>query len=417
MMRLLIGTLFDFCIIFALLDITTQQVLLSGNLNKVLRKTSTETEEKSGRSDFAASYDENNKCISSIGRKLRDEQRSELVSGDSESHLGMGDFEEVVEKALNMQTASEELDGKRKANTSKSMETPLTRKPPMSEEEKCNLRGQLKKEGKPGRKLFASTGMKGKGSDSKNSQSITMTQSLVVQEEVERLKASLARKLKTDWSHRRGILSRKRLNFDEFEKVERGKDLKHLKHTSKDVEIIDLECDAIDEEMVKEEASRTKTTVAGSYQTSIDDLEILEIITKKDEITSNEDVSKDYNDALNQRNSFKSVHMSDIITLDEQEESEDDNNENNLSSSKDNIKMLEKEIVELEEVNLASHIPESSSDCSSAFFALENNDSKALSKRSFAATQMSCDNEPSFKTLKMSNPITLDENEDVIELD
>ena len=75
------------CLIFvsSLLDITTQQVLLSGNLNKVLRKTSTETEEKSGRSDFAASYDENNKCISSIGRRLRDEQRSELVSGDSES--------------------------------------------------------------------------------------------------------------------------------------------------------------------------------------------------------------------------------------------------------------------------------------------------------------------------------------------
>ena len=106
--------------------------------------------------------------------------------------------------------------------------------------------------------------------------------------------------------------------------------------------------------------------------------------------------------------------MNDIITLDEQEKSEDFKGENNLSNCEDHFETLEKEIVELEEISLA----ESSSECSSAFFALENN-SKALSKRSWAAAQMSCDklNEPSFKTLKMSNPMTLDENEDIIEVD
>ena len=367
---------------------------------------------KSGIRNGAASCYEDQKscaavCLSS--RNLEGNHRSKLKSGDSESEQGMGEFMEVVERALNMQTASQGLGGKRKADLFKSMETPLNRKPQITEGEK------LKKEGKSGRKDFEFTGIKGK-----ESKSFASTPFLAVQlEEVERLKASLARRLTSDWSHRRGILSRKRLNFDEFEKTETQRNLKHPKLTSQDVEIVDLEGDAIDDETVKEEVSRTDgDVIAELYQTSKDDPEILEIREKEVKITSNgdkyEDCHSDDDVALQQGNSFKSPQLSDdIITLDEEEEvAEHDKGE------EANGKMqLQKEIIELEEISFTSPIPKSYDNRTSDFFAVENNDFKATFKRSVAATQIDYDDEPPFKTLKMSKPTTLDENEDVIELD
>ena len=233
---------------------------------------------------------------------------------------------------------------------------------------------------------------------------------------MERLKVSLARKLAVDWNHRRGILSRKRLNFDEFEKAEKRKNLKRLKLTSQDVEIIDLEGDSIDDEMVNEEASTNKTdnTIAEVDLTSKDDPEILEIRPKKVKISTNGDESDDV--ALKQGDSSKS-QSSDIITLDEEEAAEYDESEDNLSSGKIHDEMLEKEIIELEEISLASPVPKKSDNCSSMLFTLENNDLKAAFKRSFAVTQMNCDDVQSSKTLKMSKSTTLDENEDIIELD
>ena len=336
--------------------------------------------------------------------------RSDLENGDSESQPGMGKFVQVVQKALNKQPST-------RADLLKAMETLVTREPPISEGEKLPFTGI-------------------KGNDGKESQSFTSTslpQSLAVQlEEVERLKVSLARKLAIDWNHRRGILSRKRLNFDEFEKAEKRKNLKRLKLTSQDVEIIDLEGDSIDDEMVNEEASTNETdvTITEEDQTSNDDPEILEIRPKKVKISTNGDEKDDF--ALTQSNSSKSPQLSDIITLDEDEAAEHDESEeaheNNLSSGeKVHEEMLEDEIIELEEISLASPVPKNSDNCSSTFFASENNDLKAAFKRSFAVTQMNCDDEPSTKTLKMSKSTTktlkmsksttLDENEDVIELD
>lgn len=325
--------------------------------------------------------------------------RSDLENGDSESQPGMGKFVQVVQKALNKQPST-------RADLLKAMETLVTREPPISEGEKLPFTGI-------------------KGNDGKESQSFTSTslpQSLAVQlEEVERLKVSLARKLAIDWNHRRGILSRKRLNFDEFEKAEKRKNLKRLKLTSQDVEIIDLEGDSIDDEMVNEEASTNETdvTIAEEDQTSKDDPEILEIRPKKVKISTNGDEKDDF--ALTQSNSSKSPQLSDIITLDEDEAAEHDESEeaheNNLSSGEIHDEMLEDEIIELEEISLASPVPKNSDNCSSTFFASENNDLKAAFKRSFAVTQMNCDDEPSTKTLKMSKSTTLNENEDVIELD
>ena len=327
--------------------------------------------------------------------------RSDLENGDSESQPGIGKFVQVVQKALNKQPST-------RADLLKAMETLVTREPPISEGEKLPFTGI-------------------KGNDGKESQSFTSTslpQSLAVQlEEVERLKVSLARKLAIDWNHRRGILSRKRLNFDEFEKAEKRKNLKRLKLTSQDVEIIDLEGDSIDDEMVNEEASTNETdvTIAEEDQTSKDDPEILEIRPKKVKISTNGDEKDDF--ALTQSNSSKSPQLSDIITLDEDEAAEHDESEeaheNNLSSGEKKVhdKMLEDEIIELEEISLASPVPKNSDNCSSTFFASENNDLKAAFKRSFAVTQMNCDDEPSTKTLKMSKSTTLNENEDVIELD
>ena len=325
--------------------------------------------------------------------------RSDLENGDSESQPGMGKFVQVVQKALNKQPST-------RADLLKAMETLVTREPPISEGEKLPFTGI-------------------KGNDGKESQSFTSTslpQSLAVQlEEVERLKVSLARKLAIDWNHRRGILSRKRLNFDEFEKAEKRKNLKRLKLTSQDVEIIDLEGDSIDDEMVNEEASTNETdvTITEEDQTSNDDPEILEIRPKKVKISTNGDEKDDF--ALTQSNSSKSPQLSDIITLDEDEAAEHDESEeaheNNLSSGEIHDEMLEEEIIELEEISLASPVPKNSDNCSSTFFASENNDLKAAFKRSFAVTQMNCDDEPSTKTLKMSKSTTLNENEDVIELD
>ena len=330
--------------------------------------------------------------------------RSDLENGNSESQLGMGKFVEVVQKALNKQPST-------RADLLKAMETPVTREPTISEGEKS------------GRNQLPFTGIKGNGG--KESQSFTSTslpQPLAVQlEEVERLKVSLARKLAIDWNHRRGILSRKRLNFDEFEKAEKRKNLKRLKLTSQDVEIIDLEGDSIDDEMVNEEASTNETdvTIAEEDQTSKDDPEILEIRPKKVKISTNGDEKDDF--ALTQSNSSKSPQLSDIITLDEDEAAEHDESEeaheNNLSSGEIHDEMLEDDIIELEEISLASPVPKNSDNCSSTFFASENNDLKAAFKRSFAVTQMNCDDEPSSKTLKMSKSTTLNENEDVIELD
>ena len=325
--------------------------------------------------------------------------RSDLENGDSESQPGMGKFVQVVQKALNKQPST-------RADLLKAMETLVTREPPISEGEKLPFTGI-------------------KGNDGKESQSFTSTslpQSLAVQlEEVERLKVSLARKLAIDWNHRRGILSRKRLNFDEFEKAEKRKNLKRLKLTSQDVEIIDLEGDSIDDEMVNEEASTNETdvTIAEEDQTSKDDPEILEIRPKKVKISTNGDEKDDF--ALTQSNSSKSPQLSDIITLDEEEAAEHDESEeaheNNLNSGEIHDEMLEDDIIELEEISLASPVPKNSDNCSSTFFASENNDLKAAFKRSFAVTQMNCDDEPSTKTLKMSKSTTLNENEDVIELD
>ena len=105
----------------------------------MLRTTFTWAGVKSERSDGAALSDENKKscnAVSFTGRKLGDNHRSDLVDGDSESQPNMGKFMEVVKKALNKQPSSQGVEEKRKADLFKAMETPVTRKPPISEGEK-----------------------------------------------------------------------------------------------------------------------------------------------------------------------------------------------------------------------------------------------------------------------------------------
>ena len=314
--------------------------------------------------------------------------------------LGIYEFMEDVERALNMQTVNHE-------------ETPRTRKVPMSESEKVDLKGRLQRGGKQGRKLFEHTG--GKSKCRKESQIVTSIQlphSKLVKEK-------RTRKLTRDWGRRRGFLSRKRLNFEEFEKeVAKGE----YKCNNQDVEVVHLECH--DDEVFKEETDESKTGNRIKFnQSGNDDPEIL---TEEVTITTNkENENKDINLKEDFLEPSKSPCIREVITLDEDGAIEQEQMKvviGNVSTHG----MVSENCVELEEINLCSPLPVNDKD-SSAISTEGNNDSKEFagvnwhppsSKSSFGASQLSRNNnEHPFKKLKMSEPMTLEENEDVIELD
>ena len=233
----------------------------------MLRETlTTETDASLGRRNDADWFkrDENkDDCVATTSHDFATVVSQSHIDRDLKNNqpLGIYEFMEDVERALNMQTVNHE-------------ETPRTRKVPMSESEKVDLKGRLQRGGKQGRKLFEHTG--GKSKCRKESQIVTCIQ--LPQPKL--VKEKRTRKLTRDWGQRRGILSRKRLNFEEFEKeVAKGE----YKCNNQDVEVVHLECH--DDEVFKEETDESKTGNRIKFnQSGNDDPEIL---TEEVTITTN----------------------------------------------------------------------------------------------------------------------------------
>ena len=365
----------------------------------MLRETlTTETDASLGRRNDAdwLKRDENkDDCVATTSHDFATVVSQSHIDRDLKNNqpLGIYEFMEDVERALNMQTVNHE-------------ETPRTRKVPMSESEKVDLKGRLQRGGKQGRKLFAHTG--GKSKCRKGSQIVTSTQ--LPQSKL--VKEKRTRKLTRDWGRRRGFLSRKRLNFEEFEKeVAKGE----YKCNNQDVEVVHLECH--DDEVFKEETDGSKIKQSGNDGP--------EILTEEVKITNKENENKDSNLKEDFLEPSKSPCIREVITLDEDGAIEQEKIKvviGNVSTHG----MVSENCVELEEINLCSPLPVKDKD-SSVISTKRNNDSKEFagvnwhppsSKSSFGASQLSRNNnEHPFKKLKMSEPMTLEENEDVIELD
>ena len=241
-------------------------------------------------------------------------------------------------------------------------------------------------------------------------------QSFVIEEALKKQKADLARKPKSDQSYkRRGVLSRKKLIFEDPEKDPAS--------FPQDVEVVNLDEDC-DEQVLEESSARQKSskpqtsktekiklpprTAAGQNdvkQSNSDFSEILESIEKR--------VAKEKD--RNLTNSFKLVEMTDIITLDEHESDQTKENESNRiwNNVFTGTKMNEEN--ELEEVVLASPSSKSSSTMTEddSVDTIKASHLGVSRKRPFDTTWTNHDD---LSVGKRMRSITLDEDEDIIEL-
>ena len=258
-------------------------------------------------------------------------------------------------------------------------------------------------------------GKTSRGTQSKEHQSTTSTpltrslaiKSFVIEEALKKQKADLARKSKSDQSHKkRGVLSRKKLIFEDPEKDPAS--------FLQDVEVVNLDEDC-DEQVLEEASERRKlsgpvpqnsntgkTRLPSRMAAEQDDVkhstsdfsEVLERIEKR--------VAKEKE--RNLANSFKLVEMTDIITLDEHESDQ---------TNKTGTKMDEEN--ELEEVVLASPKSTSSSIMTEedSVDTIKASHLRVSRKRPLDTTWLNHDD---LSIGKRMRPITLDEDEDIIEL-
>ena len=258
-------------------------------------------------------------------------------------------------------------------------------------------------------------GKTSRGTQSKEHQSTTSTpltrslaiKSFVIEEALKKQKADLARKSKSDQSHKkRGVLSRKKLIFEDPEKDPAS--------FLQDVEVVNLDEDC-DEQVLEEASERRKlsgpvpqnsntgkTRLPSRMAAEQDDVkhstsdfsEVLERIEKR--------VAKEKE--RNLANSFKLVEMTDIITLDEHESDQ---------TNKTGTKMDEEN--ELEEVVLASPKSTSSSIMTEedSVDTIKASHLRVSRKRPLDTTWTNHDDLTIGKRMR---PKTLDEDEDIIEL-
>ena len=258
-------------------------------------------------------------------------------------------------------------------------------------------------------------GKTSRGTQSKEHQSTTSTpltrsfaiQSFVIEEALKKQKADLARKSKSDQSHKkRGVLSRKKLIFEDPEKDPAS--------FLQDVEVVNLDEDC-DEQVLEEASERRKlsgpvpqnsntgkTRLPSRMAAEQDDVkhstsdfsEVLESIEKR--------VSKEKERKIT--HSFKLIEMTDIITLDEHESDQ---------TNKTGTKMDEEN--ELEEVVLASPKSTSSSIMTEedSVDTIKASHLRVSRKRPLDTTWLNHDD---LSIGKRMRPITLDEDEDIIEL-
>ena len=258
-------------------------------------------------------------------------------------------------------------------------------------------------------------GKTSQGTQSKEHQSTTSTpltrsfaiQSFVIEEALKKQKADLARKSKSDQSHKkRGVLSRKKLIFEDPEKDPAS--------FLQDVEVVNLDEDC-DEQVLEEASERRKlsgpvpqnsntgkTRLPSRMAAEQDDVkhstsdfsEVLERIEKR--------VAKEKERKIT--HSFKLIEMTDIITLDEHESDQ---------TNKTGTKMDEEN--ELEEVVLASPTSTSSSIMTEedSVDTIKASHLGVARKRHFDTTWTNHDDLTIGKRMR---PKTLDEDEDIIEL-
>ena len=259
-------------------------------------------------------------------------------------------------------------------------------------------------------------GKTSRGTQSKEHQCTTSTpltrslaiKSFVIEEALKKQKADLARKSKSDQSHKkRGVLSRKKLIFEDPEKDPAS--------FLQDVEVVNLDEDC-DEQVLEEASERRKlsgpvpqnsntgkTRLPSRMAAEQDDVkhstsdfsEVLESIEKR--------VSKEKERKIT--HSFKLIEMTDIITLDEHESDQ---------TNKTGTKMDEEN--ELEEVVLASPKSTSSSIMTEedSVDTIKASHLRVSRKRPLDTTWTNHDD---LSIGKRMRPITLDEDEDIIELD
>ena len=258
-------------------------------------------------------------------------------------------------------------------------------------------------------------GKTSRGTQSKEHQCTTSTpltrslaiKSFVIEEALKKQKADLARKSKSDQSHKkRGVLSRKKLIFEDPEKDPAS--------FLQDVEVVNLDEDC-DEQVLEEASERRKlsgpvpqnsntgkTRLPSRMAAEQDDVkhstsdfsEVLESIEKR--------VSKEKERKIT--HSFKLIEMTDIITLDEHESDQ---------TNKTGTKMDEEN--ELEEVVLASPKSTSSSIMTEedSVDTIKASHLRVSRKRPLDTTWLNHDD---LSIGKRMRPITLDEDEDIIEL-
>ena len=270
-------------------------------------------------------------------------------------------------------------------------------------------------------------GKTSRGTQSKEHQCTTSTpltrslaiKSFVIEEALKKQKADLARKSKSDQSHKkRGVLSRKKLIFEDPEKDPAS--------FLQDVEVVNLDEDC-DEQVLEEASERRKlsgpvpqnsntgkTRLPSRMAAEQDDVkhstsdfsEVLERIEKR--------VAKEKE--RNLANSFKLVEMTDIITLDEHESDQTKKNESNRIWNNVLTDMKTNEENELEEVVLASPKSTSSSIMTEedSVDTIKASHLRVSRKRPLDTTWLNHDD---LSIGKRMRPITLDEDEDIIELD